>query len=67
MAKGFGWPEWGLGVRGINDRLIRWLLERIAAGERVRGCCAMDFYHQNGARDADGGLAELLVLMNFLD
>ena len=65
IAKGFGWPQWGLGVHGINSRFTRWLLERIAAGEQVRACCLMDFYRQTGAGDG-GGLAELLVMMNFL-
>ena len=45
----------------MNSRLTRWLLERIADGEKVRACVGMDFYRQ------DGGAGELLILMNFLD
>jgi len=68
IAKGFGWPDYGLGVYGINTRLMRWILERLASGEKVRGCCIMDFYRQTGATERDGeGLAEVLVMMNFLD
>ncbi|ORY28650.1 PLC-like phosphodiesterase [Naematelia encephala] len=65
MAKGFGWPQWGMGVQGINARLAFWLLRRIEEGERLRGIVAMDFYRQAGA--TGGELAELLVAMNFLD
>jgi len=26
IARGFGWPKWGLGVVGVNERVGRWLL-----------------------------------------
>jgi 1-phosphatidylinositol phosphodiesterase len=26
IARGFGWPKWGLGVIGVNERVGRWLL-----------------------------------------
>ncbi|CED82869.1 E, plc [Phaffia rhodozyma] len=32
VARGFGWPRWGLGVQGVNDRMVGWLVERLAAG-----------------------------------
>ncbi|WVQ85619.1 hypothetical protein IAT38_007785 [Cryptococcus sp. DSM 104549] len=64
IAKGFGWPSWGMGVEGINTRLCRWLLECIRDGKKVRGCLAMDFYRQCAG---DEGLAGLLVQMNFLE
>lgn len=60
IAKGFGWPSWGLGIEGMNSRLTRWLLERIVQSEKVRACVPMDFYRQ------EGWPGELLVLMNFL-
>ncbi|RSH92629.1 hypothetical protein EHS25_008074 [Saitozyma podzolica] len=60
IAKGFGWPSWGLGIEGMNSRLTRWLLERVVQGEKVRACVPMDFYRQ------EGWPGELLVLMNFL-
>jgi hypothetical protein len=66
IAKGFGWPEWGLGVEGVNARFMRWLLECIADGKRVRGVIPMDFYRQTGAGGAEKvNLAEVLVQMNF--
>ena len=64
MAKGFGWPSWGLGVRGINSRLCQWLLQRISEGKQVRACLPMDFYRQTG--DVDEDLAAILIGMNFL-
>ncbi|KAL7423787.1 hypothetical protein Q5752_001371 [Cryptotrichosporon argae] len=30
IAKGFGWPRWGLGVWGVNDRFARWLVDELA-------------------------------------
>ncbi|WWC66582.1 uncharacterized protein I206_100485 [Kwoniella pini CBS 10737] len=62
IAKGFGWPSWGLGVEGINSRMFGWLLERLLKGEKVRACFAIDFYGQCAG---NAGLAELLVQMNF--
>ncbi|KAI0781392.1 PLC-like phosphodiesterase [Trametes elegans] len=29
VAKGFGWPKWGLGVEGVNGRVGKWLLDRL--------------------------------------
>jgi len=26
VARGFGWPEWGLGIEGVNSRVGKWLL-----------------------------------------
>ena len=65
IAKGFGWPEWGLGVAGVNTRFARWLLECLSRGKRVRGCVVMDFYRQYGNGQGEG-LAELLIMMNSL-
>ena len=30
IAKGFGWPAWGLGVEGVNSKLGSWLLDKLA-------------------------------------
>ena len=32
IAKGFGWPAWGLGVEGVNTKLGVWLLDKLAGG-----------------------------------
>ncbi|KIR56088.1 hypothetical protein I315_01153 [Cryptococcus gattii Ru294] len=64
IAKGFGWPSWGLGVEGINVRMYRVLLEWIAEDKRVRGCVPMDFYRQCAGEE---GLAALLVQMNTME
>ena len=32
IAKGFGWPAWGLGVEGVNSKLGTWLLDKLDAG-----------------------------------
>ncbi|ODN84217.1 hypothetical protein L202_00216 [Cryptococcus amylolentus CBS 6039] len=64
IAKGFGWPAWGLGVEGINTRLCRAILEWMADGKRIRGCLAMDFYRQCAGIE---GLAGLLVQMNSIE
>ena len=32
VAKGFGWPAWGLGVEGVNTKLGAWLLDKLAGG-----------------------------------
>ncbi|OWZ61295.1 hypothetical protein AYX15_06480 [Cryptococcus neoformans] len=64
IAKGFGWPNWGLGIEGINARMCRVLLEWMADGKRVRGCVPMDFYRQCAGKE---GLAALLVQMNFME
>lgn len=29
VAKGFGWPKWGLGVEGVNSKLGTWLLDKL--------------------------------------
>lgn len=29
VAKGWGWPSWGLGTDGVNKRLEDWLLDRL--------------------------------------
>ncbi|KAK2460643.1 hypothetical protein APHAL10511_007113 [Amanita phalloides] len=75
IARGFGWPEWGLGVEGVNSRLGRWLLESL--GNRaanvddkpsitdymVRGWTLLDFY----AEPESSAVVPLLIECNFVD
>ena len=35
IAKGFGWPAWGLGVEGVNSKLGTWLLDKLDSGGGV--------------------------------
>ncbi|KIK90731.1 hypothetical protein PAXRUDRAFT_151300 [Paxillus rubicundulus Ve08.2h10] len=30
VARGFGWPKWGLGVEGVNARVGKWLLDLLS-------------------------------------
>ena len=68
VAKGFGWPKWGLGVEGVNGRLGRWLLDRLGrdgggdGDARVRGWALLDFYTEPEGADA---VVPLLVECNF--
>ncbi|WVF70752.1 hypothetical protein IAT40_005546 [Kwoniella sp. CBS 6097] len=64
IAKGFGFPSWGLGVEGINTRFCRYLLGLIRDEKKIRATVAMDFYRQCGSSGGND-LAGLLVLMNF--
>jgi 1-phosphatidylinositol phosphodiesterase len=34
IACGFGWPKWGLGVVGVNERVSQWLLGMFVGGAR---------------------------------
>jgi len=65
IAKGFGWPEWGFGIEGINSRLEGWLVRQLREGQKIRGIVPLDFYRQAGSDD-NGAICELLVLMNML-
>ncbi|KAJ3815396.1 PLC-like phosphodiesterase [Lentinula aff. lateritia] len=31
VAQGFGWPNWGFGVEGVNSRLGRWVLDALSS------------------------------------
>ncbi|CAA7267006.1 unnamed protein product [Cyclocybe aegerita] len=41
VAKGFGWPKWGLGIEGVNSRLGKWLLDQLG-GETQSGTAMTD-------------------------
>ena len=68
VAKGFGWPDWGLGVYGINTLLGRWLLEQmgdtntVLEGPKIRGWTLMDYYSE----PSESQVVPLLVECNFL-
>jgi len=38
VAKGFGWPKWGLGIEGVNSRLGTWLLEQLGGSQQSPVC-----------------------------
>jgi len=75
VATGFGWPDIGLGIEGVNKRLAKWLLNLLTEGTgdlaadgeksglddpRIRGWVFMDFYS-----DPDPGVIPLLVECNY--
>lgn len=66
IAKGFGWPAWGFGIEGINSRLEGWLARQLSEGKKVRGIVPMDFYRQDSLGREEGGVRELLIVMNEL-
>jgi 1-phosphatidylinositol phosphodiesterase len=35
VAKGFGWPKWGMGVEGVNTKLGAWLLDKLASPSSI--------------------------------
>ena len=77
IAKGFGWPAWGLGVEGVNSKLGTWFLDKLAGppfpdaaeqGEavseeepRIRGWAFLDYYSESEV----GNIMPLLVECNF--
>ena len=54
IAKGFGWPAWGLGVEGVNSKLGTWLLDKLAGAEQ-------DTDEQGELEGALGGEKRLLT------
>ncbi|KAH7927054.1 PLC-like phosphodiesterase [Leucogyrophana mollusca] len=73
IARGFGWPKWGMGFEGVNDRVGKWLLDTLGGdeseddekstecGPRVRGWAFMDFYED----PVEQALVPLFVECNF--
>lgn len=69
IARGLGWPKYKLGFEGVNSRVGRWLLERLAGpsqgrrdadvGPRIRGWALMDFF------EVPEGLVPLFIECNF--
>jgi hypothetical protein len=66
MARGFGLPYCGLGIRGVNARLFDWLVDRLVAAAEGhvppvrRATVLLDFFESPG--DA---LVPLLLGLNF--
>jgi 1-phosphatidylinositol phosphodiesterase len=69
MARGFGWPQWGIGFEGVNARVGKWLLDQLdERGEsdidgksQIRGWALMDFYEDPIGQS----VVPLLVECNF--
>jgi 1-phosphatidylinositol phosphodiesterase len=67
IATGFGWPQAGMGVEGVNSRVANWLLGLLGGraaglddGPRVRGWVLLDFF-----AEPEAGLVPLLIECNF--
>jgi len=61
VAQGVGWPSFGLGIEGVNSRVGRWLLDRLAEDERLSGWALMDYFSTPGKT-----LGPLLAEFNFV-
>jgi 1-phosphatidylinositol phosphodiesterase len=66
MARGLGWPQWGIGFEGVNARVGKWLLDRFDEGDvdgksRISGWALMDFYEDPTGQS----VVPLLVECNF--
>ncbi|KAI0082859.1 PLC-like phosphodiesterase [Panus rudis PR-1116 ss-1] len=65
IARGFGWPQAGFGIEGVNARVGKWLLDLLSRGgtddPQVRGWAFMDFYRD----PEDNGVVPLLVECNY--
>jgi 1-phosphatidylinositol phosphodiesterase len=70
IARGLGWPRWGIGFDGVNTRVGKWLLDHLAEceekgdvgeGPRIRGWALLDFYED----PLEQGVVPLLVECNF--
>ncbi|KAG2075909.1 PLC-like phosphodiesterase [Suillus decipiens] len=69
MARGLGWPQWGIGFEGVNARVGRWLLHQFddrgevdVDGEpQIRGWALMDFYDDPVGQS----IVPLLIECNF--
>jgi 1-phosphatidylinositol phosphodiesterase len=64
VAKGVGAPTFGLGIHGVNARLVHWLLQQATQGRRPRAIVMADFYEYTGSGEA--GLGALLGAMNYV-
>ena len=48
IARGFGWPEWGLGFEGVNDLVGKWLLARLNPDDAIHQRAPVDHEDQKG-------------------
>ncbi|KAJ8584469.1 PLC-like phosphodiesterase [Rhizopogon salebrosus TDB-379] len=71
IARGLGWPQWGIGFEGVNARVGKWLLDQFAEceakggadkGPRIRGWALLDFYEEPIEQ---GAIVALFVECNF--
>jgi 1-phosphatidylinositol phosphodiesterase len=58
---GFGWPNIGLGVEGVNSRVTRFLLAALRENTMVHSWALMDFYD----KPVGSGVVPLLIECNF--
>jgi len=72
VARGFGWPQAGFGVEGVNSRFGLWLINALSggtigekgattSGPNVKGWTLMDFFED----PEDRGVIPLLIECNF--
>lgn len=72
VARGFGWPQAGFGVEGVNSRFGLWLVNALTgktslekgAGvscSKIKGWILMDFFED----PEDRGVIPLLIECNF--
>ncbi|OJA07601.1 hypothetical protein AZE42_06270 [Rhizopogon vesiculosus] len=68
IARGFGWPQWGIGFEGVNTRVGKWILAQFEKCEekggvdgdpQIRGWALLDFYED------PLGIVPLFVECNF--
>ncbi|EJD46135.1 PLC-like phosphodiesterase [Auricularia subglabra TFB-10046 SS5] len=66
IALGLGWPKFGLGFRGVNDRTAEWLLHQLSSkgGKdiRLRGWALLDYFDTPRGK---GTLSPLFVEFNW--
>ncbi|KAL7283011.1 hypothetical protein ACG7TL_002435 [Trametes sanguinea] len=53
VAKGFGWPKWGLGIEGVNGRVGAWLLDQLS-GDGGQAACGQRSKRRRRRRDCHG-------------
>jgi len=72
VARGFGWPQAGFGVEGVNSRFGSWLINALSgkavgekgstiSGPKVAGWTLMDFFED----PEDRAVIPLLIECNF--
>ncbi|KAF8968324.1 PLC-like phosphodiesterase [Flammula alnicola] len=51
VAKGFGWPKWGLGVEGVNSKFGAWLLDKLGGSTSVSSPTTKDGKQEQAAAE----------------
>jgi len=57
IARGFGWPQWGLGFEGVNHRVGKWLLDQLSTDPTSYRRGTLDNKCQKPAWMSDDSLA----------